>query len=170
MDWFQWTDFFMIRTSVVKELNILFWEACKTGSFEIYPMLNQLKYAEFLETCKRSVPHPDVFWAYHFLWIVYWYPTQKWARIQKYMLFNTLGEGCLSLEQIFVFKYSWTIFNLVFAWNTCVTRTFLGPLFGCPYRSNGTKIHLDAVLTFKDLHFEFRFRFQIGRCFIFLEW
>ena len=150
MDWFQWTDFFMIRTSVVKELNILFWEACKTGSFEIYPMFNQLKYAEFLETCKRSVPHPDVFWAYHFLWIVYWYPTQKWARIQKYMMFNTLGEGCLSLEQIFVFKYSWTIFNLIFAWNTCVTRTFLGPLFGCPYRSNGTKIHVDAALTFKD--------------------
>ena len=53
------------------------------------------------------------------------------------------------LEKIFVFKYFWTIFHLVFTLNICgksVTRTFSGAFFGCLYRANSTEIHLDVAL------------------------
>ena len=59
------------------------------------------------------------------------------------------GGIFVSLEKIFVFKYSQTIFHLVFTLNIygkSVTRTFLGTFFRHPYSSNGTKIHLDAAL------------------------
>ena len=58
------------------------------------------------------------------------------------------GRIVVSLEKIFVFKYSYTLFQLVFTWNIYrkkVTRTFWVHYFGPPYHSNGTKIHLGGA-------------------------
>ena len=55
----------------------------------------------------------------------------------------------VSLENIFVFKYSQIIFYSVSRWNIygkSVIRTYLGTFFRRPYRSNGTKIHPDVAL------------------------
>ena len=59
--------------------------------------------------------------------------------VQKYLLLNAFGEGYLSLLEK---KFFWGMFHLGFTWNI-YGKTF----FVRPYRSNGTKIHLDAALS-----------------------
>ena len=59
------------------------------------------------------------------------------------------GKIIVSLEKIFVFKYSYTIFHLVFTWNIYrkrITRTFLGAFFWAPIPFKRTKIRLDVAL------------------------
>ena len=66
------------------------------------------------------------------------------AECPKIFGFQCIWEKIfVSLENIFVFKYSYTIFHLVLE---KVTRTFWAHLFGRSYGSNGAKIHLDAAL------------------------
>ena len=74
-----------------------------------------------------------------------------WGTSFKFWLCPWFGKRYVSPEKIFVFKYSETIFHLVFMWNIYIhkkraPRTYLGAFFGHPYHSNGTKIHLDAAL------------------------
>ena len=79
----------------------------------------------------------------------------------SFVSFNNLivifGAQCIwgrifdSYAKIFVFKYLKTIFHLCFMWNIygkSVQELFWVHFFGYPYRSNGTKIHLDVVLIY----------------------
>ena len=50
-------------------------------------------------------------------------------------MFHVFGEGYLPLENIFVFKYSQTVFYSVSMWNIygkSVIRTYLGTFFKAP--------------------------------------
>ena len=88
---------------------------------------------------REPVPYTDAFWTYLFLevkdWIVYWYQKNPNDCPKIFDVQCIWGRIFVSLENIFVFKYSQTIFNLVFRWNIygkCVTRKILGALFWAP--------------------------------------
>ena len=102
---------FYIYTYIYIYIYIYFQNIFKT----VYAQLSVLfiMFESFIIRYYKSVPHPDIFWAYHFLevkdWIVQRYPKppngcnwgtkniwcwMHWARI------------FMSLEKIFVFKYS----------------------------------------------------------------
>ena len=60
------------------------------------------------------------------------------------------GKIFVYLGQLFVFEYSRTIFHIVFRGNKYGKSVFWAHFFERPYRSNGTKVDLDAALA---IHF-----------------
>ena len=66
-------------------------------------------------------------------------------------MLNSFGEGYLSLLERFLFLsirrlYFMKVLRQI-SMGKVLQELFWAHFFGCPYRSNGTKIHLDAALT-----------------------
>ena len=77
-------------------------------------------------------------------------PPMVVAECQKMLDIQCIwGRIFVSLEKILVFKYSDTIFHLVFCeiyMEKVLQELFWAHFFVHQYHSNGTKIHLDAAL------------------------
>ena len=69
---------------------------------------------------------------------------------QKYLVFNAFGEGCFCLLKIFLFlrihRLNFIQFLREIYMEKILEKFVWAPFFGRPYRSNGTKIHMDATL------------------------
>ena len=81
-----------------------------------------------LKTQMITVPHPDVFWAYHHCPKVSKYEKpQMVVVVRKYSIFDALNEEYLPLEKIFVLKYLQTIsfsFYMKSTWKNCWKNFF----------------------------------------------
>ena len=83
-----------------------------------------------------SVLHPYVFWADYLL------------SVQKYLVFSAFGEGCLCLLKMFL--HICRLYFIQFLHEIYMEKVLQElvwvPFFGCPYHSNGTKLHLVVAL------------------------
>ena len=111
--------------------------------FSRFPLISHGSCQLSSDICKHfkvlkwpSVLHPYVFWADYLL------------SVQKYLVFSAFGEGCLCLLKMFL--HICRLYFIQFLHEIYMEKVLQElvwvPFFGCPYHSNGTKLHLVVAL------------------------
>ena len=111
--------------------------------FSRFPLISHGSCQLSSDICKHfkvlkwpSVLHPYVFWANYLL------------SVQKYLVFSAFGEGCLCLLKMFlsICRLYFIQFLHEIYMEKVLQELVWVPFFGCPYHSNGTKLHLVVAL------------------------
>ena len=83
-------------------------------------------------------------------------PQWLFLSVQNYLMFNAFGEGYFCLLKMLLFLSIPSVYFIQFLREIYMEKVlqelFWVPFFGCPYRSNSTKIHLDVTLACKKQH------------------